>query len=253
MNLVKLDDDLEVFHKNSGETRALYQEIFVDRCYERAGQNLKSGDVVFDVGANIGFATLYLHRVCTGLRFFCFEPLPTVSNILRANLEKFNIDALVIEAAASDAAGLASLTYYPNNTVMSGLHSNPAVDREVTRCYLINSGFDEESIAYFLEKKFQTATVECETLCLSDVIEQRGIDRIDLLKIDVEKNERQVLAGITPNHWPRIRCLCVEVHDIDDGLSAVLDLLKQRGFMVEVFQNFLLKDTGLYDVLATRR
>jgi FkbM family methyltransferase len=250
--LLRLAPDLEVFHLNAGETHALYQEIFVEACHDRASVGLKAGDVVFDVGANIGFTTLFLHRRCPGLRFRCFEPLPPVAAVLEANLARFGVDAVVMPVAVSDKAGRVRFSWYPNNTVMSGLHTDEAADRAVSRRYLTNFGVDEDSIDYLLAKTFETQEIACDTVRLSDVIERDQVGRIDLLKIDVEKSERAVLQGIDAAHWPRIRRVALEVHDEDGGLAYVLALLQGHGFVCEVSRSPLLEGTSLYDVLALR-
>ena len=50
------------------------------------------------------------------------------------------------------------------------------------------------------------------------------IPRIDLLKIDVEGAELSVLRGVRREHWPRVRAVVAEVHDVaaeqSDSASA---------------------------------
>ena len=45
---------------------------------------------------------------------------------------------------------------------------------------------------------------------------------MDLLKIDVERAEKEVLQGILPSDWPKIRQVAMEVHDVDGGLQTVV-------------------------------
>jgi len=250
--LLRFAPDFEAHHTNPGEAHALYQEIFAEACYAKAGADLRPGDVVLDVGANIGFTTLYLHRSCPGLRFVCFEPLPPVISALRANLTRFAVDARLLPVVVSDHAGAVRFNWYPNNTVMSGLHADGVADRAVSARYLANCGVDDESIDYLLAHKFETQEIACEVVRLSDVIERENIERIDLLKIDVEKSERQVLAGIDSAHWPRIRRVALEVHDDGGKLAEILALLRAQGFTCEVSNSPLLEGTSLYDVLALR-
>ena len=39
---------------SGGETKFIFKEIFHNHCYEKHGISIADGDVVFDVGANIG-------------------------------------------------------------------------------------------------------------------------------------------------------------------------------------------------------
>ncbi|WP_306553611.1 FkbM family methyltransferase [Acidovorax sp.] len=251
--MIALAPGFEVFCRNVGETHALYHEIFVEKCYEKACAGLSSSDVVFDVGANIGLTTLFLHRRCPGLQFHCFEPIPDVARVMRANLGRFGVDAKIVQAAVSDQAGTVRFQCYPNNTVMSSIFADKNEDRAISERYLANCGVDEDSIRYLLEGKFDAVEIECESVRLSDVIVREGVDRIDLLKIDVEKSEAHVLAGIDDEHWPLIRRVALEVHDVHGALNATIDKLASRGFSCEVSRSPLLEGTTLYDVLALRK
>jgi hypothetical protein len=72
--------------------------------------------------------------------------------------------------------------------------------------------------------------VPCEVMTLSSILRQQSVPRIDLLKVDVEKSELDVLAGIDDQDWPKIRQLVVEVHDIDRRVEQVTAWLRERGF-----------------------
>ena len=75
---------------------------------------------------------------------------------------------------------------------------------------------------------------------------------MDLLKIDVERSELAVLDGIRAEHWPRIRQLTVEVHDIDGRLDEVRGLLTDRGFDTREFQEPLFTGGSVHIVFAAR-
>jgi hypothetical protein len=51
-----------------------------------------------------------------------------------------------------------------------------------------------------------------------------------LLKVDVEGDELNVLLGIDAAHWPMIRQVVVEVHDVDGRLHDVCRLLRGVGY-----------------------
>jgi len=91
---------------------------------------------------------------------------------------------------------------------------------------------------------------------VSDVIDAHCVDDavVDLLKIDVERAELDVLRGITPEHWPRIRKVTLECHDIDGALDATVDLLRSTaGFeRVVVDQPPTLRGGTLFNIYASR-
>src|ERR1035438_5085926 len=86
MRQLSFPDGLTVFSLNADETRFVHREVFGERCYLRHGIELRDGDCVFDVGANIGLSSLFFHREREGVRIFAFEPSPAACECLRANM-----------------------------------------------------------------------------------------------------------------------------------------------------------------------
>ncbi|XNR95347.1 FkbM family methyltransferase [Streptomyces sp. R-74717] len=237
-------------HISASETEFLYQEIFAQRCYLQHGVELRPGDVVFDVGANIGMFTLFAHLECP-VTVHAFEPAPVPYAALRANAERHGVAGRFDQCAVSDVAGVRQLTFFPDATLLSTFHPK-AADRAELRSLGLNQGFSAEEVDAMLDQTPQTELIDTPVVRLSDVIAERGIAAIGLLKIDVEQNEQQVLAGIDEADWPRIRQVVVEVHDIDGALDQVLTLLRGKGFTVFAEQESLFAGTGLYQVAALR-
>lgn len=248
----RLPNGLELFHLNAGETRALYQEIFEDRCYLQHGIRLVPGAVILDVGANIGMSSLFFAAHAPGCQIHCFEPVPAIFEVLEANIARHGLPARAHALAMAGAAGERELLFYPNNSVMSGLHVSPDEDAAVTSRFMLNSGFELDELAYFLETKFHHQRLRCRTTAFSEFCQAEGIERVDLLKIDVEKAEWEVLQGVQAADWRRIRQVVVEVHDANGRLRDIRALLGAQGFRVEVGASALLAGTGLHDVYATR-
>jgi hypothetical protein len=75
------------------------------------------------------------------------------------------------------------------------------------------------------------------------------------LKIDVEGAEWDVLRGIDEAHWPLIRQIVVEAHDVDGRVDRVRDLLLSKGYSVIVDrEDWALHELlGIYTVFARRR
>jgi FkbM family methyltransferase len=249
---MRLPNGLAVAHVSADETAALYREIFTERRYLQHGVSLSPGGVVFDVGANIGMSTLFFHTECAGLRFHAFEPAPVPYAALAANVAGHSIDATISRCAISDHSGTGRMTYYPNTTVMSGFHADPASDAAVTRAFLERMGLGSEAIDGVLTGKYETTTIKCPVRTLSEVIAEREITSIDLLKIDVEKSELAVLRGLDDADWPRVRQIVAEVHDLDDALKSFLSLVEQHGFTVTLGQDTMLAGSEIFDVFAIR-
>jgi amino acid adenylation domain-containing protein/FkbM family methyltransferase len=253
--LETLPDGTEVVSLNPSETAFLYGEIFERGAYLRHGITLPPDACVFDVGANIGLFTLAVARRCPRGRVYAFEPIPPVCHALRLNAAVHGGDVRVLECGIGEAEGEAEFTFYPHASVLSGRHAEPDRERAVVRAFLLGAGEGagvEEGLDAVLEQRLATRRFSCRLRTLSQVIREHGVERIDLLKVDVEKSEMEVLAGIEEGDWAKIRQVAVEVHDTDGRLRRVRALLEDRGFRVVVDQDAGLAGTGLHDVYAVR-
>ena len=157
----------------------------------------------------------------------------------------------------SDKDGQQTFTYYPNYTILSGFAAQAGRDRD-----LIVAGAGERATgaaarqvlhALAEDKLAQRIDHVCTLRSLSGVVDECGIARIDLLKIDAENSELPILSGIRAEHWPLIRQVVVEVHDVATTLEPVLALLRGHGFNVTTEAAASLKHSGIANVYATRQ
>jgi len=95
--------------------------------------------------------------------------------------------------------------------------------------------------------------VECPVVSFSDVIDENGLERIDLLKLDVEGAELEVLTGVRAEHWPRIHAVTAEVEDVDGALDAFTRLLEANGLCASTRQAPEMAGTPFHLVWATRK
>ena len=250
----ELPNGIGIVHLNRAETEFTYREVFGgEGGYLRHGVDLRDGDVVFDVGANIGLFTLFAGTQRRRVTVYAFEPIPPVFEVLRRNAEIHGIDARLFPCAVAERGGTAELTYYPHATILSGAYADAAREREVVRATLRHQYGDEASASdteALLDDRLEAVRFECPLRTLSDVIRERGMERIDLLKVDVERGEAGVLAGLSDDDWPRIAQLAVEVHDENGRLREMAEMLISRGFQVAWEQEAELAGTPLYTLFA---
>ncbi len=254
-DLYELPNGLTVASLNRGETDFLYQEIFAGQGYLRHGIRLAEGDCVFDVGANIGMFTLFVGQRLRDVTIFAFEPIPPVYQTLRVNAERYGLRARLFECALADAPGTAELTYYPHATLISGRHADADAERRVVRGFLRGrpGGSDEPNLVEeLLDERLRSERVAARLRTLSEVIAEHAVERIDLLKVDVEKAELEVLRGLRDQDWAKVRQVVVEVHDVAGRLQEIVALLGRHGFQVAVEQDTALAETVLYNLYARR-
>ncbi|MCT5858398.1 FkbM family methyltransferase, partial [Pseudomonas aeruginosa] len=264
-----LEVDLPSGHRVAGlnlnETEYVYQEIFVDEVYSRDGIVLPPDAVVLDVGANIGLFSLYIASRAPRARVVAFEPLAPIRRRLEANLGRYAPQVEVFGIGLSDAEREETFTYYPGYSTFSGIaeYADASGERDVIRRYLSNQGEEGganlllDNIDEILDDRLRAEAHRCRLRRLDQVIGELGLERIDLLKIDVQRAEMDVLLGLDDAALAKVRQIVLEVHDKRDGATAgradaLSDLLRRHGFEVSIRQDALLEGTDRYNCYAVR-
>ncbi|MCA9700495.1 MAG: Holliday junction resolvase RuvX, partial [Myxococcales bacterium] len=85
------------------------------------------------------------------------------------------------------------------------------------------------------------------------LIAEEGVERIDLIKVDVQKAEWEVLRGIADGDWPKIQQVAAEVHDIDGRVAQIVSFLDARGFAVVSVQDPMYAATNIHNLYARRK
>lgn len=199
--------------------RLLLSRNFESEELALVGSQLRPGDVVFDIGANIGFMAMnFAHFVGPTGRVHAFEPIARNALLaqLSAELEGFR-QVKVHQLAVSDAAG--------------------------KRLSQVNTT-DDSAAAYFSDTAGDDATA-IETISVDAAAEDFGLPRVDFIKIDVEGYELDVLKGALgmladPARRPRLLMIeIVEQYLTRAGASArgIYDLLARFGYRANLLEN----------------
>lgn len=255
-----LPDGAAVAHLNRNETDYIYHEIFELQAYLRHGISIEDGAVVLDAGANIGLFTVFASRLARDLRLLAFEPNPAACACLKANAEAWGTGHAVkcLPHGLSRENKTAELTFFEGLSLLSGFYADAATERDMVRHYVANqqpelladAGLDAQ-VSQLIDDRLQARTISAQLRTLSEVIAEEGLERIDLLKVNVEKSELDVLLGLSPDDWPKLRQLVIEV-DQRDNLGPITALLEEHGFLATVEQDPLLRNTELCYVYGRR-
>ncbi|WP_019504092.1 FkbM family methyltransferase [Pleurocapsa sp. PCC 7319] len=179
---------------------------------------LRPGDTFVDIGANLGyFSVLAAHHVSPSGSIISFEPSSYLSEYLQQNVKNLNNSNLTImtkleKLACSDENGYA---------VMRGTLKR-------------NSGLG--SIMPITNKSEDFGSEKVKTTKFDDYYLQSNLDKIRLIKIDVEGAELKVLKGMKNILKQRVvEYIIVEVSDarlqITGNSSAeLLTLLRDCGY-----------------------
>lgn len=238
--------------------------------YLQHGISLSPGDIVFDVGANIGIFSLWLHlQQNNRLNIYAFEPIAPIAEILTKNVATHAPDNIkVLPVGLSKKEGQLTFTYYPKASILStGFPATAYNERSNTITAtlanlkqtpllfrMIPEIVWEKMIDIVLNIVFRRQQdYVCSITTISAIMHSHAIERIDLLKIDAEYGEWDVLLGIDNRHWPSIRQVVMELHDIDDRLQKIKNLLRHHGFgNITATQQDIFANTNIYQLYAIR-
>jgi FkbM family methyltransferase len=157
-------------------------KILIGR-YEVAERNLmqpflKPGQVIVDVGANVGYMSRFFAQSVGPTGKVCaFEPNPMIFSLLKRNVSKFK-HAFAHNVALSTGAGEAQLFLAGRD------HSVASFAREYSATHV------------FYQDSGELNSVSVKLVNGDDFLSKIDIDKIDVLKIDVEGWELNVLDGL---------------------------------------------------------
>jgi FkbM family methyltransferase len=178
------------------------------------------GETVFDVGANIGFhATLFSRWVGERGRVFSFEPVPDTAWRLRETLALNRCSNVeVLELALLDEEGLRQIHLFGPAKSDWNTFGHPRFGR--------------------LEP---VGSLEVAVTTIDAFCEQHQIERIDLLKLDVEGFEKSALQGaarfLRDGRIERVSFEISKVPLLGSGTKPkeIFDLLESCGYLAYRF------------------
>lgn len=219
LNLQQYNDWMVYF----GRPNALCDEV-VGLCPE--------GGTMIDIGANLGeFSLRVARKVGPRGRVLSFEPFPPTLAVFRGNVTlNPGLPIEVIPCAVSDTPGAVRM----RGTDPTNLGTVRAVEA---------SASDSDPLV--------------QVVRLDDMVAQRKLDRVDLIKADVEGFEYRALAGgieTLRRFRPVVVLELADRHLIAQGSSAraVVELLQGLGYLVaDAFTRVVWRDAAVADGCET--
>jgi len=138
-----------------------------DKPFQRSFDLLGPGSIAIDVGANLGIWSLLAAR--RGASVHAFEPVPGISERFQRHLDLNGVGSVTVNRLALGAEA-GSLPFFAAPTINTGASS---LARPLT----------------------PHVEIRVPVVTLDSYIEREGIERIDLMKVDVEGAEILVFRG----------------------------------------------------------
>ena len=179
---------------------------------------------IVDLGANWGAFALFAAARAPAARIFCIEPHPDEHPRLLRNLAANGLDGRVTGWPLAVAGE-------PGTRWMDANPANPGPSRGI----------------HPADEAAPPASVQVQAVTLADVLERAraaaGVERIDLVKMDVEGAEHEILRHLTPEALAAVDAWQMEYHP--NGPRAPLFETLQRAGLRLVWDDVSSTDSGV--------
>jgi FkbM family methyltransferase len=186
-----------VFARDNGLDVTTFEEFFSSRFHILPPELPPySPHVIYDIGANIGIASLYFAGRYPAARCFAFEPVPDNVEICRLNFDNLR-DSRVFHLAVGSQSGAATF-FYDNHDLRGG--SLQRLDR--------------------IESAARKKQIEVRVVTVAELVNDMRLPPPDFIKIDVEGAELAVLEGAT-GAIATVRRMLIETHGEELAINCM--------------------------------
>ena len=173
-----------VFLRPGTSDFSVFRQIFMN--YEYEFDVTDSPKIIVDAGANIGLSAIYFQNRFPESKIFAVEPDPSNFEVLRLNTEMYK------------QIRIAQYALWGNNENLN----------------LAKRGLDKWGIQVEPVHKNESQVDETvQGLSIPALMEKFDIERIDLLKIDIEGSEWELFNGRYDEWLFKVKILVIELHE----------------------------------------
>src|ERR1035437_1283211 len=170
----------KMLHWGQSLENEIYWKGFNDG-WERVSTNIwaklcLNSEIIFDVGANTGYYSLIAKSENPKSKVYAFEPIGRIFNKLKYNCELNSFDVKLFQIALSNMDGESIIYDKPN-------------EDQILQASLSRNIKNTDDYSSYVEVKVNVNK-------LATIIKQNNIQKIDLMKIDVEEHEVEFMEGM---------------------------------------------------------
>lgn len=197
-----------------------FDEVFLREVYQANTRLSVDAPLIIDIGANVGYFSLYAFKNFKNPKVIAFEPFPANFKLLEKHKEVNSLDSLILDKRAiSGTESLLKINYNPNEDYSVGA-------------------------SVVVSKPGVSSSLEVEAISLKALFDQYEVARCDLLKVDCEGAEYNILFNTPDEVYNSIDKIVIEMHEWvpkEEGTpDQLISFLEAKGFKVDFKSNWML-------------
>ena len=208
-DIIEFKNGIKCIIRNKSDSIAFLEVFFLNTNDWINEFKIKEKDIVVDIGAHVGYFSIYSAINAKNGKIFAFEPYSKSFEVLKQNLEI--------------------------NKIKNVIPQNLGVSKKSGTCILyFKKNF---AIGNSIYKKIDSdSKVEIETISLQEIIKNNDLQRINILKLDCEGAEYQILLNLDHQTLQKIDKIVSEMHPKIENfkIKDVEDFLTMHGFDVKI-------------------
>lgn len=202
--------------RNKSDAIAFFEIFFLESNTKMKDFSIKENDTIIDIGAHVGFFTIYAAKRASKGKVFSFEPSRGSFEFLKRNIELNKLENVLAEnIGILKTGGIAILFNEENNAIGNSMFKN-------------NVSAQKETVT---------------TNSLNEILNRYEIEKVDLLKMDCEGAEYEIILNLQQETLGKIVKLSAEVHKNIENykMEDLVKFLTENNFEVEC--KYLLSDS----------
>jgi FkbM family methyltransferase len=206
---IVLKDGTKCLIRNKSDAIAFFENFILEVNNLEDKFEIEKNDVVIDIGAHVGYFTLYAaKRAQTGM-VISFEPTKESFLVLKNNVKINNFQNIFI-----------------NNLAVANISESRTffVDKK----YGISNTFYESNTG--LEKEI------VQTTTLDEIYGKYNLENIDFLKMDCEGAEFEIILNTSTEILKKIKKISMEIHEdmVPHKVEELIAKLSKNGFTINI-------------------